>query len=125
MTMSGGSISVQPTRFGSGLSTGESIAEPQRRREHQDENLVGIGLTALSWINFALLLAAVLKFIPLIYSYAQGVQLSPDQIAMGFAEERVWALDLISDTPYLLAVWLLVGKYLQWRTGKPRFMPWR
>ena len=44
---------------------------------------------------------------------------------MGFAEERVWALDLISDTPYLLAVWLLVGKYLQWRTGKPRFMPWR
>ena len=99
--------------------------EPQRRREHQDENLVGIGLTALSWINFALLLAAVLKFIPLIYSYAQGVRLNPDQIAMGFAEERVWALDLISDTPYLLAVWLLVGKYLQWRTGKPRFMPWR
>ena len=97
----------------------------QREREHQDENPVGIGFTALSWINFALLLAAVLKFIPLIYSYAQGVRLSPDQIAMGFAEERVWALDLISDTPYLLAVWLLVGKYLQWRTGKPRFMPWR
>ena len=97
----------------------------QREREHQDENPVGIGFTALSWINFALLLAAVLKFIPLIYSYAQGVQLSPDHIAMGFAEERVWALDLISDTPYLLAVWLLVGKYLQWRTGKPRFMPWR
>ena len=99
--------------------------KPQRQRGDRDESHIGVGLAALSWINFALLLAAVLKFIPLIYSYAQGVQLSPDQIPMGFAEERVWALDLISDTPYLLAVWLLVGKYLQWRTGKPRFMPWR
>jgi hypothetical protein len=97
----------------------------QGQRGDRDEGHIGVGLAALSWINFALLLAAVLKFIPLIYSYAQGVRLSPDQIARGFAEERVWALDLISDTPYLLAVWLLVGKYLQWRTAKPRFMPWR
>ncbi|MAI94860.1 MAG: hypothetical protein CME45_07600 [Halieaceae bacterium] len=99
--------------------------KPQRQRGDRDEGHIGVGLAALSWINFALLLAAVLKFIPLIYSYVQGVRLPPDQIAMGFAEERAWALDLISDTPYLLAVWFLAGKYLQWRTGKSRFVPWR
>jgi hypothetical protein len=40
-------------------------------------------------------------------------------------EQRAWALDLISDTPYLLAIWILVANVLQWQTGKMRVFPWR
>lgn len=93
--------------------------------ENRNERPLGVGLVALSWINFGLLVAAVLKFAPLIYSYAQGAQLSPDQMALGLEEQRAWALDLISDTPYLIAVWILVANYLQWQTGKTRLFPWR
>ena len=56
----------------------------------------------LAWANFGLGVAAVLKFIPIVVSLAQGLVLSPQQAAAGMADERAWALDLISDTPYLL-----------------------
>ena len=57
----------------------------------------------LAWANFGML-AAALKFIPIGISLTHGVVLNADQIAIGLADERAWALDLISDTPYLLLV---------------------
>lgn len=79
----------------------------------------------LAWANFGLAVAAVLKFIPIVVSLAQGLVLSPQQAAAGMADERAWALDLISDTPYLLMVWFLVALWLRRKTGSSRLAPWR
>jgi hypothetical protein len=79
----------------------------------------------LAWVNFGLLVAAALKFIPIGISLTHGVTLSPDQIASGLADERAWALDLISDTPYLLLVWILVAYLLRCQTGDAMIIPWR
>ena len=79
----------------------------------------------LAWVNFGLLVAAALKFIPIGISLTHGVTLSADQIASGLADERAWALDLISDTPYLLMVWMLVALLLRCQTGDAMIRPWR
>ena len=79
----------------------------------------------LAWANFGLLVAAALKFIPIGISVARGATLSADQIASGIADERAWALDLISDTPYLLLVWILVALLLRRQTGDAMIRPWR
>ena len=79
----------------------------------------------LAWVNFGLLVAAALKFIPIVLSLAHGVTLNADQIASGLADERAWALDLISDTPYLLLVWMLVALLLRRQTGDAMIRPWR
>ena len=79
----------------------------------------------LAWANFGLLIAAALKFIPITISLTRGVKLSADQIASGLADERAWALDLISDTPYLLLVWLLVALLLRRQIGDAMIRPWR
>ena len=79
----------------------------------------------LAWFNFGLLVAAALKFIPIGISLTHGVTLSADQIASGLADERVWALDLISDTPYLLLIWILVAYLLRRQTGDAMIRPWR
>ena len=79
----------------------------------------------LAWVNFGLLVAAALKFIPIGISLTHGVKLSADQIASGLADERVWALDLISDTPYLLLIWILVAYLLRRQTGDAMIRPWR
>ena len=79
----------------------------------------------LAWANFGLLAAAALKFVPIGISLTHGVILSADQIAAGLADERAWALDLISDTPYLLLVWVLVAMLLRWQTGDAMIRPWR
>ena len=79
----------------------------------------------LAWVNFGLLVAAVLKFIPIGISLTHGVTLSTDQIASGLADERAWALDLISATPYLLLVWILVAYLLRRQTGDAMIRPWR
>ena len=79
----------------------------------------------LAWVNFALAVAAVLKFIPILLSLRHGLVLTREQIAAGLGDERVWSLDLISDTPYLLMVWGLVALWLRRQTGSPRLMPWR
>ena len=79
----------------------------------------------LAWANFGLLAAAALKFIPIAISLTHGVTLNADQIAGGLADERAWALDLISDTPYLLLVWMLVALLLRRRTGDAMIRPWR
>ena len=79
----------------------------------------------LAWANFGLLVAAVLKFIPFGISLTHGVTLRADQVASGLADERAWALDLISDTPYLLLVWVLVALLLRRQTGDAMIRPWR
>ena len=79
----------------------------------------------LAWVNFGLLAAAALKFIPIAISLINGVTLNADQIASGLADERAWALDLISDTPYLLLVWMLVALLLRRQTGDAMIRPWR
>ena len=79
----------------------------------------------LAWANFGLLVAAALKFIPIGISLTHGATLSADQIASGLADERAWALDLISDTPYLLLVWILVALLLRRQTGDAMIRPWR
>ena len=79
----------------------------------------------LAWANFVLLFAAALKFIPIGISLTYGVHLTADQVANGLADERAWALDLISDTPYLLLVWTLVALVLRRHTGDAMIKPWR
>jgi len=79
----------------------------------------------LAWANFGLLVAMALKFIPIGISLTHGMTLSADQIASGLADERAWALDLISDTPYLLLVWILVALHLRRQTGDALIRPWR
>ena len=79
----------------------------------------------LAWANFGLLVAAVLKFIPVGISLTHGVTLRADQVASGLADERAWALDLISDTPYLMLVWMLVALLLRRQTGDAMIRPWR
>ena len=73
------------------------------RRSH------GFWVSLIAWTNFILLIMAVMKFIPLMMSLSYGFDLAPDQIAKGLGHERAWALELISDTPYLLTGWGLVG----------------
>ena len=77
----------------------------------------------LAWANFGLLVAAALKFIPIGISLTHGMTLSADQIASGLADERAWALDLISDTPYLLLVWILIVLLLRRQTGSAMIRP--
>jgi len=79
----------------------------------------------LAWANFGLLVAAALKFVPIGISFTHGMTLSADQIASGLADERDWAIDLISDTPYLLLVWILVALLLRRQTGGAMIRPWR
>ena len=79
----------------------------------------------LAWVNFGLLVVAALKFVPIGISLTHGVMLGPDQIASGLADKRAWALDLISDTPYLLLVWVLVALLLRRQTGDGMIRPWR
>ena len=78
----------------------------------------------LAWANFALLAAAALKFIPIAISLTHGIQLSSAQVEAGLADERAWAMDLISDTPYLLLVWLSVAWVLRRQTGSAILKPW-
>jgi hypothetical protein len=82
-------------------------------------------VTLISWANFVLLMLAVVKFIPLMISLSYGIDLAPEDIARGLGHERAWAVDLISDTPYLLAVWLMVGGLLRWQGGQARLVPWQ
>lgn len=79
----------------------------------------------LAWANFGLVVSAMLKFIPIAASMRHGLALTPEQVAAGLADERAWALDLISDTPYLLLVWLSIAMWVRQKTGSARVLPWR
>ena len=93
-----------------------NVAKPRRHR---------LWVTLIAWANFVLLMLAMMKFIPLLISLSYGIDLAPEHIARGLEHERAWALDLISDTPYLLTVWLLVAGLLRWQAGQARWVPWQ
>jgi hypothetical protein len=93
-----------------------NVAKPRRHR---------LWVTLIAWANFVLLMLAMMKFIPLLISLSYGIDLAPEHIARGLGHERAWALDLISDTPYLLTVWLLVAGLLRWQAGQARWVPWQ
>ncbi|MCH1491422.1 MAG: hypothetical protein L7T24_02625 [Luminiphilus sp.] len=78
----------------------------------------------LAWLNFALLLAAVLKFIPLVYSLLQGVDLGSLPEGDPQRVQRAWALDLVSDTGYLGLVWFVVATLNERLVGRYRWLPW-
>ena len=80
---------------------------------------------AVAWANFGLILAAVLKFVPIVLSLSHGIDLTAKQVENSLASDRAWAMDLISDTPYLVAVWLLVGLWLKRQTGSAMRRPWQ
>ena len=80
---------------------------------------------AVAWANFGLVVAAVLKFVPILLSFSHGIDLNAEQVESGLASDRAWAMDLISDTPYLVAVWLLVGLWLKRQTGSAMRRPWQ
>ena len=92
------------------------------RKEHQAINKWHI---AVAWANFGLIVAAVLKFVPILLSFSHGVELTAEQVESGLATDRAWAMDLISDTPYLIAVWLLIGLWLKRQTGSAMRRPWQ
>ena len=79
----------------------------------------------LAWSNFVLLMAAGFKFLPLLYSLHHGLDLqylpSTDPRHM----ERAWALDLVSDTGFLLLVWFLISQINLVLVGDRRLRPWR
>ena len=81
--------------------------------------------SALAWANFALIVAAMLKFIPILLSFSHGIALTAEQVDSGLANDRAWAVDLISDTPYLIVVWMLVGLWLKRQTGSAMRRPWK
>ncbi len=87
--------------------------------------MINIWHRLLAWGNFGLGIAAVFKFLPIAISLTHGMQLTSAQIAEGLGEERAWALDLISDTPYLVVVWVTVAIWLRWQTGQMLLLPWR
>ena len=53
--------------------------------------------SALAWANFALIVAAMLKFIPILLSFSHGITLTAEQVDSGLGNDRAWAMDLISD----------------------------
>ena len=91
----------------------------------QRNTVINLWHRVLARANFCLATAAVLKFIPIAISLTHGMQLTSAQLAQGLDEERAWALDLISDTPYLVVVWLAVALWLRWQTGHMLLLPWR
>ena len=93
-----------------------NVAAPRRHR---------FWVTLIAWANFVLLVLAIMKFIPLLISLSYGIDLAPEHIARGLGHERAWAVDLISDTPYLITVWLLVAGLLRWQVGQARLLPWQ
>jgi len=80
---------------------------------------------ALAWLNFALLVSVPLKFIPLLISLSHGLNLSHLEDAHPWHAQRVWALDLVSDTALILLVWYLLGHLNRWWVGAYRWRPWR
>ena len=62
----------------------------------------------VAWLNFVLLVACALKFIPIALWGLENLGLI-DIGNLGFptpADQKNWALDLISDTHLILFVWL-------------------
>lgn len=80
----------------------------------------------MAWLNFALLVACALKFIPIVLWGLEDLGLI-DIGNLGFstpADQKNWALDLISDTHLILFVWLCLGILNRWISGRTYWLPW-
>ena len=81
----------------------------------------------LGWLNFMLVTAGIIKFIPLMLWWLES-ELTCSLGGLGFAsnaEFKVWAYDLVSDTHLIILVWLSIGAANQWLFGQNRWLPWR
>ena len=81
----------------------------------------------VAWLNFALLAACALKFIPVVLWGLESLGLI-DVGNLGFstlAEQKAWSLDLISDTHLILVVWLCLGVLNRRVSGHAYWLPWR
>ena len=76
-------------------------------------------ILSVAWANFLLGLAGVLKFIPLTLVALQSALAANSSIAWR------WSLDLVSDTHWILLVWVLVLLALQLVSGQRVVLPWR
>lgn len=79
----------------------------------------------MAWSNLLLLSAAVLKFVPLIYSFRPGLDLGTLPADDPLRMQRIWAIDLVSDTGYLLLIWFILGMLNYRLVGRYRWLPWR
>ena len=80
----------------------------------------------VAWLNFALLVACALKFIPIALWGLENLGLI-DIGNLGFstpADQKNWALDLISDTHLILFVWLCLSVLNRWISGRTSWLPW-
>ena len=77
----------------------------------------------VAWFGFLLLVLAILKFLPLVYSLTHGWDLGHLPLEDPLRLQRAWALDLISDTGYPLLVWR--SSAINYRlVGRYRWLPW-
>ena len=80
----------------------------------------------VAWLNFVLLVACALKFIPIALWGLENLGLI-DIGNLGFptpADQKNWALDLISDTHLILFVWLCLSVLNRWISGRTSWLPW-
>ena len=91
----------------------------------QTRNLKSTVFELVVWGNFALLVSIFVKFLPLAVSYFYGIEFTPEELEAGLLEKRLWALDLVSDTFYVMAVWFLVCCFIHKSSGEVRIFPWR
>ena len=80
----------------------------------------------MAWLNFALLVACALKFIPIVLWGLEDLGLI-DIGNLGFptpADQKNWALDLISDTHLILFVCLFLCVLNRWISGRTSWLPW-
>ena len=78
----------------------------------------------VAWFAFLLLVLAILKFLPLVYSLTNGWDLGHLPADDPLRLQRAWALDLISDTGYLMLVWFILGTINYRLVGRYRWLPW-
>jgi hypothetical protein len=76
-------------------------------------------IKVMAWLNFALALAGLAKFFPIVYlmglSYWEPI--NPD--------DYEWSLDLISDTHLIFLVWFVALMFIKALSGQIIVRPWR
>ncbi len=90
-------------------------------------------VTLIAWFNFSLAIAGLIKFLPLIYLLSLSALGMPPDLGYEVAgaansdhqSHYAWSLDLISDTPLIMLVWMLVLWTLRKLCGRTMILPWR
>ena len=90
-------------------------------------------VTLVAWFNFSLAIAGLIKFLPLIYLLSLSALGLPPDLFFEVADagdsdhysDYGWSIDLISDTPLIMLVWVLVLWALRKTCGHTMIFPWR